>query len=60
MPMPKRTPRSVSSHREGRTFAVAAIGKDQVESYAKKEGDDGAGEIERWLGPVLGYEPGRS
>src|ERR1043166_6777172 len=46
------------SHREARYFAVNAIGKDQVESYAKRKGMT-VSEIERWLGPVLGYEPGR-
>jgi 5-methyltetrahydrofolate--homocysteine methyltransferase len=47
------------SHREARYFAVAAIGKDQVESYAKRKGMT-VGEVEKWLGPVLGYEAGRS
>ncbi|HEY1267841.1 MAG TPA: vitamin B12 dependent-methionine synthase activation domain-containing protein, partial [Candidatus Binatia bacterium] len=47
------------SHREARYFAVAAIGKDQVESYAKRKGMT-VQEVEKWLGPVLGYEPGRS
>jgi len=47
------------SHREARYFAVNAIGRDQVESYAKRKGMTVA-EVEKWLGPVLGYEPGRS
>jgi len=47
------------SHREARYFAVNAIGKDQVESYAKRKGMTVA-EVEKWLGPVLGYEAGRS
>jgi 5-methyltetrahydrofolate--homocysteine methyltransferase len=46
------------SFRESRTFALAAIGKDQVESYAKRKGMT-VGEVERWLGPVLGYGAGR-
>ena len=47
------------SHREARYFAVNAIGRDQVESYAKRKGMTVA-EVEKWLGPVLGYEAGRS
>jgi 5-methyltetrahydrofolate--homocysteine methyltransferase len=46
------------SHREARYFAVNAIGKDQVESYAKRKGMT-VMEVERWLGPVLGYEAGK-
>jgi 5-methyltetrahydrofolate--homocysteine methyltransferase len=46
------------SHRESRYFAVAAIGKDQVENYAKRKGMTVA-EVEKWLGPILGYEPGK-
>ena len=49
---------STGSFVDGRRFAVAAIGRDQVESYAKRKGMT-VSEIERWLGPVLGYEPGR-
>src|SRR5258706_11038890 len=46
------------AHKESRYFAVNAIGKDQVESYAKRKGMT-VGEVERWLGPVLGYEAGK-
>jgi 5-methyltetrahydrofolate--homocysteine methyltransferase len=40
-----------------RRFAVVAIGKDQVGSYAKRKGMT-VQRIEKWLGPVLGYEAG--
>jgi 5-methyltetrahydrofolate--homocysteine methyltransferase len=46
------------AHSEARYFAVSAIGKDQVESYARRKGITVA-EVERWLGPVLGYDPAR-
>jgi len=38
---------------------VSAIGKDQVESYAVRKAMTVA-EVERWLGPVLGYDPART
>ena len=41
-----------------RYFAVSAIGKDQVAAYAARKSMTVA-EVERWLGPVLGYDPGR-
>jgi 5-methyltetrahydrofolate--homocysteine methyltransferase len=47
------------AHREAHYFAVSAIGKDQVESYAARKGMTVA-DVERWLAPVLGYDPGRS
>jgi 5-methyltetrahydrofolate--homocysteine methyltransferase len=46
------------AHKEAHYFAVSAIGKDQVESYAVRKGMTVA-EVERWLGPVLGYDPAR-
>jgi 5-methyltetrahydrofolate--homocysteine methyltransferase len=46
------------AHKEAHYFAVSAIGKDQVESYALRKGMAVA-EVERWLGPVLGYDPAR-
>ena len=46
------------AHKEAHYFAVSAIGKDQVESYAARKGMTVA-EVERWLGPVLGYDPAR-
>jgi 5-methyltetrahydrofolate--homocysteine methyltransferase len=46
------------SHKEAHYFAVSAIGKDQVESYARRKGMTIA-EVERWLSPILGYDPAR-
>ena len=46
------------AHSESHYFAVNSIGKDQVESYAARKGMTIA-EVERWLGPVLGYDPAR-
>ena len=40
-----------------RYFAVSAVGSDQVALYAARKGMT-VQEVERWLGPVLGYEPG--
>jgi 5-methyltetrahydrofolate--homocysteine methyltransferase len=45
------------AHPESRYFAVDRLGRDQVESYAARKGMSVA-EIERWLAPNLGYEPG--
>jgi 5-methyltetrahydrofolate--homocysteine methyltransferase len=44
------------SHPEAKYFAVDRLGRDQVESYAKRKGLTLA-EMERWLAPNLGYEP---
>ena len=53
-------PASVSglyfSHPESLYFGVGQIGKDQVEDYAKRKGMSLA-ETERWLSPILAYEP---
>ena len=46
------------AHKEASYFAVSSIGKDQVESYAARKGMRVA-EVERWLSPILGYEPGK-
>jgi len=46
------------AHRESRYFAVSAIGRDQVESYAARK-RIGVAEVERWLSPILGYDPAR-
>jgi len=46
------------AHREARYFAVNSIGKDQVESYATRKGMKVA-EVERWLSPILGYDPAK-
>ena len=44
------------SHPESRYFGVSKIERDQVEDYARRKGVD-ASEVERWLAPVLGYDP---
>ncbi|HEX3599997.1 MAG TPA: methionine synthase [Lacipirellulaceae bacterium] len=44
------------AHPGARYFAVDRITRDQVEDYARRKGMTVA-EIERWLGPNLGYEP---
>ena len=46
------------AHTEARYFAVNSIGKDQVESYAARKGMKVA-EVERWLSPILGYDPAK-
>ena len=43
-------------HPEARYFMVGKIGKDQVEDYAARKGMT-VREVERWLGPNLGYDP---
>jgi 5-methyltetrahydrofolate--homocysteine methyltransferase len=43
------------AHPQARYFAVDRIGRDQVESYARRKGMSLA-EAERWLSPNLGYE----
>jgi 5-methyltetrahydrofolate--homocysteine methyltransferase len=43
-------------HPEARYFSIGRIGLDQVEDYAVRKAL-GLGEVERWLGPVLGYTP---
>ena len=47
------------AHAEAHYFAVNSIGRDQVESYASRKGMTVA-EVERWLGPILGYDPAKS
>lgn len=44
------------SHPDSRYFAVDRITHEQVEDYARRKGM-GIAEVERWLGPNLGYEP---
>jgi 5-methyltetrahydrofolate--homocysteine methyltransferase len=46
------------AHPEAQYFAVNAVGKDQVESYAVRKGMKVA-EVERWLAPILGYDPAK-
>ena len=44
------------SHPDAKYFAVGAISKDQVESYATRKGET-LEETERWLAPILDYDP---
>ncbi len=44
------------SHPESHYFGVGKIERDQVEDYAKRKGWTPA-EAERWLAPVLNYDP---
>ena len=46
------------AHAGARYFAVSSIGKDQVESYAARKGMR-VEEVERWLSPILGYDPAK-
>jgi 5-methyltetrahydrofolate--homocysteine methyltransferase len=53
-------PSSVSglyfAHPEAEYFGVGKIDRDQVEDYARRKGWD-LREAERWLSPILGYDP---
>jgi 5-methyltetrahydrofolate--homocysteine methyltransferase len=42
---------------ESKYFGIGKISKDQVENYAARKNME-EGEIERWLRPVLDYDPG--
>jgi 5-methyltetrahydrofolate--homocysteine methyltransferase len=44
------------SHESAHYFGVAKIERDQVEDYARRKGMS-VGEVERWLAPILNYEP---
>ncbi len=44
------------SHPESSYFAIGKVGEDQVADYARRKGVSVA-EAERWLAPVLAYEP---
>jgi 5-methyltetrahydrofolate--homocysteine methyltransferase len=46
-------------HPQSRYFVIQRIGSDQVERYAERKGMTAA-EVERWLRPVLAYEPSAS
>jgi 5-methyltetrahydrofolate--homocysteine methyltransferase len=46
------------AHKDAHYFAVNSIGKDQVESYAARKGMKVA-DVERWLSPILGYDPAK-
>ena len=45
------------AHPESHYFGVGRIEQDQVEDYARRKGWSLA-EAERWLAPILNYEPG--
>jgi 5-methyltetrahydrofolate--homocysteine methyltransferase len=45
------------AHPAARYFNVGRIGRDQVEDYARRKGMP-VPEIEKWLGPNLGYDRG--
>ncbi len=44
------------SHPEAKYFNVGRLGRDQVESYARRKGFS-VEEAEKWLGPNLAYDP---
>jgi 5-methyltetrahydrofolate--homocysteine methyltransferase len=44
------------AHPEARYFALGKIGRDQVESYARRKGID-VRQAERWLSSSLAYDP---
>ncbi len=44
------------AHPEAKYFAVGKIDRDQVADYQRRKGMQ-LPEIERWLSPILGYEP---
>jgi 5-methyltetrahydrofolate--homocysteine methyltransferase len=44
------------SHPRAHYFGVGKIDRDQVASYAQRKGME-LGEAERWLAPILGYDP---
>jgi len=45
------------AHPEARYFNLGKVDRDQVEDYAQRKGMS-VDEMERWLSPNLGYEPG--
>ena len=44
------------SHPDSQYFVVGRVGKEQVEDYARRKGWPLV-EAERWLAPLLDYEP---
>ena len=44
------------AHPDSRYFGVSRVERDQVEDYARRKSMP-VEEVERWLAPVLGYEP---
>jgi 5-methyltetrahydrofolate--homocysteine methyltransferase len=43
-------------HPQAHYFGVAKVERDQVEDYARRKGMS-VREVERWLAPILNYEP---
>jgi len=43
-------------HPQSKYFAIQRVGQDQVEDYARRKGMT-VTEVERWLRPVLAYDP---
>ncbi|TXM90868.1 methionine synthase [Methylobacterium sp. WL116] len=46
------------AHPKAHYFGVAKVERDQVEDYAMRKGMD-LHAVERWLGPILNYDPAR-
>ena len=46
------------AHPDAHYFGVAKVERDQVEDYAARKGMSIV-EVERWLGPILNYDPAR-
>ena len=46
------------SHPDSRYFGVGKIGRDQIADYAARKGWS-VEEAERWLAPILNYDPKR-
>jgi 5-methyltetrahydrofolate--homocysteine methyltransferase len=46
------------SHPQSQYFGIGRIQRDQVEDYARRKGES-VEYIEKWLAPILGYEPSR-
>lgn len=44
------------AHPQAAYFRLGSVGKDQVDEYARRKKMEKS-EIEKWLGPVLGYTP---
>ncbi len=44
------------SHPQSKYFAIQRVGPDQIQDYAKRKGMTTV-DVERWLRPVLAYEP---
>ncbi|MGA3063121.1 MAG: methionine synthase [Methylocystis sp.] len=44
------------AHEQAHYFGVAKVERDQVEDYARRK-EMPVAEVERWLGPILNYEP---